>query len=144
MSNFLNLKYILSYLGLFPYFVIIFDNFYFHYFELNILNDFLIYYSLIIITFIGATNWDLEENLSIFKIIYGFIPSLFAAIIIFLNLYYYNKVYIFFILILAFILQLFFDYLYIYKSYKNIAIFYYLRLPLTFIITIIFLLKLFL
>ena len=73
MINSLSLKYFFSYLGLIPYIALTIDILYFNIFNKDILSNFLIYYSLIIIVFIGATNWSLEKNVSNFKIIYGFI-----------------------------------------------------------------------
>ncbi len=138
------LKYTFSYLGLVPYFILSIDKSVFHIVNIDILNNFLIYYSLLILVFIGATNWSLKENSSNFKIIYGFIPSFFATIIIFLNLYSYNQKLIFFAIILALFIQVFFDYLLIFKKNNYLKIFYFLRLPLTSVIILIFFFNIFL
>ncbi len=144
MINSLSLKYIFSYSGLIPYIFIIIDNFFLHIINIDILNNFLIYYSLIILVFIGAMNWSLEANSSNLRIIYGFIPSFFAIIIIFLNLYSYNQQYIFFSIILFLLLQVITDYFFLFKKTNYLNIFYFLRLPLTSIIIFLLYFNLFL
>tara|TARA_Y100001970_G_C14202225_1_gene841783 strand:- start:1076 stop:1426 length:351 start_codon:yes stop_codon:yes gene_type:complete len=115
-----------------------------HIINIDILNNFLIYYSLIILVFIGAMNWSLEANSSNLRIIYGFIPSFFAIIIIFLNLYSYNQQYIFFSIILFLLLQVITDYFFLFKKTNYLNIFYFLRLPLTSIIIFLLYFNLFL
>ena len=83
----LNLQYIISYLGLIPYFLILLDKYLFLQIEEEIVVNFIIYYTLIIIVFIGSINWNLEKNIPNHLIFYGFLPSFFAVIIIILNLY---------------------------------------------------------
>ena len=144
MINSLGLKYVFSYSGLIPYFFLTIDNFFFNIVNIDILNNFLIYYSLIILVFIGAMNWSLEENSSNLRIIYGLIPSCFAIIIIFLNLYSYNQLYIFFVIILVFLLQALADYFFLFKKTNYLNIFYFLRLPLTSVIIFVLFFNLFL
>ena len=144
MINSLSLKYFFSYLGLIPYIALTIDILYFNIFNKDILSNFLIYYSLIIIVFIGATNWSLEKNVSNIKIIYGFIPSCFATLIVILNLYTYSKHLVYFIIITLFFLQIIFDYLLIFKKNKKKKIFYFLRIPLSSVIILIFFINLFL
>ena len=128
MNKELNLQYLLSYLGILPLLFIILDKFFFHKIEDNILTNFSIYYSLMIFVFIGATNWNLEDNISVKKTLHGFFPSIFALILIILHLYSYN---IFILIIFFLMLQLFLDFLLVYKRKKNEFIFYKLRAPLT-------------
>lgn len=127
MNKKLNLQYLLSYLGIIPFFFIILDKYFFHEIEVNILINFSIYYSLIIFVFIGATNWNLEDNIHIKKTINGFFPSISSLILIILHLYSYD---IFILIVFLMIIQLFLDLLLIYKNKKEF-IFYKLRFPLT-------------
>ena len=94
------------------------------------MQDFLVYYSIIIFVFIGSTNWNLKEKISNKLIIYGFFPSLSSVVVILLNLYSYE---VFFFIMIIFIFQLFIDnFIYVKKSERKI--FFLLRIPLTFII----------
>ena len=126
----INFQFLLSYLGLFPFFVILFDKFFFKLLDYNIVNDFSIFYSIIIFVFIGAINWNLKKNISILIILLGFIPSLISVLIILMFLYSYEVINY---LIFLFIIQLIFDnFIYIEKNSR--VVFYQLRLPLTFTI----------
>ena len=126
----INLQFLLSYLGLFPFFVILFDKFFFKFFDFNIVNDFSIFYSIIIFVFIGAINWNFKKNISILIVLLGFIPSVVSVLIILMFLYSYEVINY---LIIVFIIQLIFDN-FIYTEQKSRIIFYQLRIPLTFII----------
>ena len=130
----INLQYVLSYLGLFPFFFIILNKYFFLTINEEIFKDFIIYYTIIISVFIGAINWDLEKKIKNLKIIYGFIPSLFAVIIIILNLYDYNFRFLILFLVLFLSAQLFIDYINVYLEKIDLKKIYLLRLPLTFII----------
>ena len=135
-----NLQYIISYLGLIPYSLIFLDK-YFFYIEEEIIFNFIVYYTLTIIVFIGSEKWNLQKKIPNHLIIYGFLPSLFAIFIIILNLYSYDISKLFLYLAIFLMTQLIFDYILIYaKSGKKYA-FYYVRLPLTLIITLFLLLK---
>ena len=126
----INFQFLLSYLGLFPFLVILFDKFFFKLLDYNIVNDFSIFYSIIIFVFIGAINWNLKKNISILIVILGFIPSLVSVLIILMFLYSYEVINY---LIFLFIIQLIFDnFIYIEKNSR--IIFYQLRIPLTFIV----------
>ena len=126
----INFQFLLSYLGLFPFFVILFDKFFFKLLDYNIVNDFSIFYSIIIFVFIGAINWNLKKNISILIVILGFIPSLVSVLIILMFLYSYEVINY---LIILFIIQLVFDN-FIYTEQNSRIIFYQLRIPLTFIV----------
>ena len=126
----INLQFLLSYLGLFPFLVILFDKFFFKLLNFNIVNDFSIFYSIIIFVFIGAINWNLKKNISILIVILGFIPSLVSVLIILMFLYSYEVINY---LIFLFIIQLVFDN-FIYTEQNSRIIFYQLRIPLTFIV----------
>ena len=133
MGKNLNLQYFISYLGFFPYLIIIIDKFFLHQIDINILDSFTVYYSIIILVFIGSINWNLNEQVSKKLILYGFFPSLFSVITVVLYLYNFN---IFFLLIFYFLLQLVLDYFIIYKRKGNRSAYYKVRLPLTSLIVI--------
>ena len=126
----INFQFLLSYLGLFPFLVILFDKFFFKLLDYNIVNDFSIFYSIIIFVFIGAINWNLKKNISILIVLLGFIPSLVSVLIILMFLYSYEVINY---LIFLFIIQLIFDN-FIYIEKNSSIIFYQLRIPLTFIV----------
>ena len=126
----INFQFLLSYLGLFPFLIILSDKFFFKYLEYNIVNDFSIFYSIIIFVFIGAINWNLKKNISILTILIGFMPSLASVIIILMFLYSYEVINY---LIILFIIQLILDN-FIYIEQNSRYVFYQLRIPLTFIV----------
>ena len=126
----INFQFLLSYLGLFPFLVILFDKFFFKLLDYNIVNDFSIFYSIIIFVFIGAINWNLKQNISILTILIGFIPSLASVLIIIMFLYSYEVINY---LIILFIIQLILDN-FIYIEQNSRYVFYQLRIPLTFIV----------
>ena len=126
----INLQFLLSYLGLSPFLVILFDKFFFKLLDYNIVNDFSIFYSIIIFVFIGAINWNLKKNISILTILIGFIPSLASVLIILMFLYSYEVINY---LIILFIIQLILDN-FIYIEQNSRYVFYQLRIPLTFIV----------
>ena len=124
----INFQFLLSYLGLFPFLVILLDKFFFKLLDYNIVNDFSIFYSIIIFVFIGAINWNLKKNISILIVLLGFIPSLVSVLIILMFLYSYEVINY---LIILFIIQLIFDN-FVYIEQNSRIIFYQLRIPLTF------------
>ena len=128
----INFQFVLSYLGLFPFLVILLDYFFFKILESNIVKDFFIFYSLVIFVFIGAVNWNLKENISLLIVFIGFMPSLASVLIIVFFLYSYEVINY---LIILFIIQLIFDN-FIYREKNDRLIFYKLRTPLTFIVII--------
>ncbi len=127
----LNIQYFLSYLGVVPYILVLTDKYFFLIFKEEIYLDFIIYYTLIIIVFIGSTNWDLRYAIKSNLVIYGFLPSLFSSIIILLNLYNFTILYIFYFLYVMIFLQLVFDYYLIYSDDISKKSFYYVRMPLS-------------
>ena len=126
----INLQFLLSYLGLSPFLIILFDKFFFKILNFNIVNDFSIFYSIIIFVFIGAINWNLKKNISILTILTGFMPSLASVLILLMFLYSYEVINY---LIILFIIQLILDN-FIYKEQTSRYVFYQLRIPLTFIV----------
>ena len=136
MSKKINFQFLISYFGLIPYVLIFLDKYYFLIVKEEALLNFVIYYSLIIIVFIGSINWNLKNNPPTHIVIYGFLPSLFAVIIIILSLLNINILIIFILIILLLLTQLFFDYIILFANETNKQAFYYLRLPLTVLIII--------
>ena len=126
----INLQFLLSYLGLSPFLVILFDKFFLKLLDFNIVNDFSIFYSIIIFVFIGAINWNFKKNISILTILIGFMPSLASVLIILMFLYSYEVINY---LIILFIIQLILDN-FIYIEQNSRYVFYQLRIPLTFIV----------
>ena len=136
MPKKINFQFLISYLGLIPYVLTFLDKYYFLIVEEEDLLNFVTYYSLIIIVFIGSINWNLKNNPPTHIVVYGFLPSLFAVIIIILSLLNINILIIFILIILLLLTQLFFDYIILFANETNKQAFYYLRLPLTVLIII--------
>ena len=128
----INYQFLLSYLGLFPFLTILLDKFFFKFLDYNIINDFSIFYSIIIFVFIGAVNWNLKKNISTLAIFVGFMPSLVSVLIIIMFLHSYQVINY---LIILFVIQLILDnFIYIEKNAR--IVFYQLRIPLTLTILI--------
>ena len=136
MPKKINFQFLISYLGLIPYVLTFLDKYYFLIIEEADLLNFITYYTLIIIVFIGSINWNLKNNPPTHIVVYGFLPSLFAVIIIILSLLNINILIIFILIILLLLTQLFFDYIILFANETNKKAFYSLRLPLTVLITI--------
>ena len=128
----INLQFVLSYLGLFPFLIILLNNFFFNILNTNIVKDFLIFYSIIIFVFIGAINWNLKKNVKIIIVLIGFMPSLFSVLILIMFLNSYEVINY---LIFLFIIQLIVD-SFIYREKNNRFVFFQLRIPLTLTIII--------
>ena len=128
----INLQFLISYLGIVPFLIAIADKFFFQYFNTNIVDDFIIIYSLIIFVFIGATNWDLKKIMPVKLVILGFLPSLIAVILLFMHLMLYE---VNLIVITFIILQLLIDN-FIYKKKFEREVYFKLRLPLTILIVL--------
>ena len=86
MSYKFNIQYLFSYLGLFPFIVIIINKYFLFQIKEETSDNFIIYYTIIILVFVGSTNWNLSSKIKNHIVLYGFLPSLFALIIIVLNL----------------------------------------------------------
>ena len=134
MSQKINFQFLISYLGLIPYVLTFLDKYYFLIVEEEYLLSFITYYSLIIIVFIGSINWNLKNNPPTHIVIYGFLPSLFAVMIIILSLLNIKILIIFILITLLLLTQLFFDYIILFANESNRQAFNYLRLPLTVLI----------
>ena len=132
----INIQFLISYFGLIPYVLTFLDKYYFLIVEEEDLLNFITYYTLIIIVFIGSINWNFKINPPTYIVIYGFLPSLFAVLIIILSLLNIDILIIFILIILLLLTQLFFDYIILFANETNKKVFYFLRLPLTALITI--------
>ena len=110
----INLQFVLSYLGFFPFLIILLDYFFFNILNINIVKDFIVFYSTIIFVFVGAVNWNLKKNVPPIIVFIGFIPSLVSVLIIIMFL---NSYEIINYLIVLFIIQLISDG-YIYRKKK--------------------------
>ncbi len=132
-----NIQFLISYLGLVPYFFLIIDKYFFFQIKEDFFDNFLIYYTLIIFVFIGSTNWNLDVKIKYHIAVYGFIPSLISVVIIILNLLEFSTFITIFLLIFLICSQLILDYFIIYSHRNNKKPYYLLRLPLTIIIVII-------
>ena len=133
----INLQYLISYLGTLPFIIVILDKFFLYQLDPYIMQDFIIYYSIIIFVFIGSINWNFKKKVPNYLIIYGFLPSVYSLILIILNLYLYNIKILILLSVILLITQLFFDFFLIFVNLKNKNFFYFLRLPLTILISLI-------
>ncbi len=133
----IDLQYLLSYFGLIPFLLIILDKYFFFQLKEEIINNFIIYYSLLILVFIGAINWNFESKVKNYMVIYGFFPSLFSTLIIILNLYKFNSSFLIILIVIFLFIQLFSDYMLLYLNNRNKNVFYFLRFPLSVIIIFI-------
>ena len=136
----INFQFLFSYLGLIPYVIVFLDKYYFFIIKEEVFLNFVTYYSLIIIVFIGSINWNLKNNPPTHIVVYGFLPSFFSVLIIILNLYNFNTLIIFILITLLLFTQLFFDYIILFSNEINKKAFFFLRLPLTILITLFLLL----
>ena len=84
----MNVKYFVSYLGLVPFILLIFDGYFLGMLDTIFIINLSIMMACIIFTFIGAYNWDFDKD-DTFLEIYGFIPSLISMIILLLILIFY-------------------------------------------------------
>ena len=132
MFNRINFQFLISYLGVVPFLIILFDKFFLFQLESNITKDFIIFYSLIIFVFIGALHWDFKNKLSPKLIFLSFIPSLLTILIILLFLYSYE---VFFFIITCYLIQLIAD-KFIYKEKTERMAYYKIRVPLTLLIVL--------
>ena len=118
----INLQFMISYLGLLPIILVFADFLFFKFFFSEFLKDFLIFYSLLIFTFIGAIRWNLEIKQKLMNILFSFVPSLISTFLILLTLLEYNKNNIIISIIFFLILQLFFDFFYISNKLEKIFV----------------------
>ena len=128
----INSQFLISYLGLVPFLIAIADKFFFNYLNTNIVDDFIIIYSLIIFVFIGAINWDLKKRIPIKLVIIGFLPSLIAVILLYMHLMLYEVS----LIVITFIILQFLIDNYFYKETSEREVYFKLRFPLTICIVV--------
>ena len=127
-------KSLISYFGVLPLLFIYIDIYKSHLFDVGLLKNFIIFYCLIIFTFIGAMRWDFNRKSYFLDVLCGFLPSLISSILIFFTLSGINHSLIYVYIILCFILQLIADYVYSQLKHKEKYFFLVVRLPVTLIV----------
>ena len=130
----MNIKYLVSYLGLLPFIYLNIDAYYIDLLDINFIQNLAILMSCIIFTFIGAYNWDFRVEFNLLEF-YGFVPSLLSMIILTMNILDVSKYYLISAMILFLLTQLLID---IFLSLRDIFPLKYLitlRVPITFILS---------
>ena len=142
MNN-IKLQSYIAYIGLIPALTVIFDLYFIGTLNEEIIRNFMIYYTIIIFTFIGAMIWDINVNGSVLITLYGTIPSLISFVLIVMNLIGFNYITIIQILITSLLLQLFFDsFVYLKSNVVGLRDFYYfVRFPVTLILSFLIILS---
>ena len=142
MNN-IKLQSYIAYIGIIPALTVILDLHFIGTLNEEIIRDFMIYYTIIIFTFIGAMIWDININGSILITLYGTIPSLISFVLIVMNLIGFNYITIIQILITSLLLQLFFDsFVYLKSNVAGLRDFYYfVRFPVTLILSFLIILS---
>ena len=142
MNN-IKLQSYIAYIGLIPALTVIFDLHFIGTLNEEIIRNFMIYYTIIIFTFIGAMIWDINVNGSMLITLYGTIPSLISFVLIVMNLIGFNYITIIQILITSLLLQLFFgSFVYLKSNVVGLRDFYYfVRFPVTLILSFLIILS---
>ena len=142
MNN-IKLQSYIAYIGIIPALTVILDLHFIGTLNEEIIRNFMIYYTIIIFTFIGAMIWDINVNGSILITLYGTIPSLISFVLIVMNLIGFNYITIIQILITSLLLQLFFDsFVYLKSNVAGLRDFYYfVRFPVTLILSFLIILS---
>tara|TARA_Y100000996_G_C22552895_1_gene654417 strand:+ start:856 stop:1284 length:429 start_codon:yes stop_codon:yes gene_type:complete len=142
MNN-IKLQSYIAYIGIVPALTVIIDFYFIGTLKSEIIRDFLVYYSIIIFTFIGAMTWDIRFDGSILTTLYGTTPSLISFVLIVMNLIDYDYSTIIRILIASLLLQLFFDgFIYLKPKTAGLRDFYYfVRFPVTLILSLLLILS---
>ena len=142
MNN-IKLQSYIAYIGLIPALTVIFDLHFIGTLNEEIIRNFMIYYTIIIFTFIGAMIWDINIKGSMLITLYGTIPSLISFVLIVMNLIGFNYITIVQILIASLLLQLFFDsFVYLKSNVAGLRDFYYfVRFPVTLILSFLIILS---
>ena len=141
--NYIKLQSYIAYIGIIPALTVIFDLHFIGTLNEEIIRNFMIYYTIIIFTFIGAMIWDININGSILITLYGTIPSLISFVLIVMNLIGFNYITIVQILVASLLLQLFFDsFVYLKSNVVGLRDFYYfVRFPVTLILSFLIILS---
>ena len=142
MNN-IKLQSYIAYIGLIPALTVIFDLHFIGTLNEEIIRNFMIYYTIIIFTFIGAMIWDINIKGSMLITLYGTIPSLVSFVLIVMNLIGFNYITIVQILVASLLLQLFFDsFVYLKSNVAGLRDFYYfVRFPVTLILSFLIILS---
>ena len=126
----MNVKYLVSYLGLLPFLCLIIDGYYLEILDVNFIWDLSLLMSCIIFTFIGAYNWNFVIDQPWIEF-YGFLPSLISMIILTLSLLGISKIILLMVVIVFLVTQLFFDLILSLKDIFPMRYFMTLRIPVT-------------
>lgn len=126
----MNVKYIVSYLGLLPFLCLIIDGYYLEILDVNFIWDLSLLMSCIIFTFIGAYNWNFVIDRPWLEF-YGFMPSLISMVILTLSLLGISKIILLMVVIVFLVTQLFFDLILSLKDIFPMRYFMTLRIPVT-------------
>ena len=126
----MNVKYLVSYLGLLPFLCLIIDGYYLEILDVNFIWDLSLLMSCIIFTFIGAYNWNFVIDRPWLEF-YGFIPSLISMVILTLSLLGISKIILLMVVIVFLVTQLFFDLILSLKDIFPMRYFMTLRIPVT-------------
>ena len=127
----------IAYLGLVPPFYAIIDLFFIEDIRVSMILDFMILYTLIIFTFVGAINWKITKDGSILMTIYGAIPSLLSFLIILAVLNDFEYLLISSSLIAFLFVQLLFDYIIYLQKLRPAFFIYSIRLPVTILLSLL-------
>ena len=126
----MNVKYLVSYLGLLPFLCLIIDGYYLEILDVNFIWDLSLLMSCIIFTFIGAYNWNFVIDRPWLEF-YGFMPSLISMIILTLSLLGISKIILLMVVIVFLVTQLIFDLILSLNDIFPIRYFVTLRIPVT-------------
>ena len=126
----MNVKYLVSYLGLLPFLFLIIDGYYLEILDVNFIWDLSLLMSCIIFTFIGAYNWNFVIDRPWLEF-YGFMPSLISMVILTLSLLGISKIILLMVVIVFLVTQLFFDLILSLKDIFPMRYFMTLRIPVT-------------
>ena len=126
----MNVKYLVSYLGLLPFLCLIIDGYYLEILDVNFIWDLSLLMSCIIFTFIGAYNWNFVIDRPWLEF-YGFLPSLISMIILTLSLLGISKIILLMVVIVFLVTQLIFDLILSLNDIFPIRYFLTLRIPVT-------------
>ena len=126
----MNVKYLVSYLGLLPFLCLIIDGYYLEILDVNFIWDLSLLMSCIIFTFIGAYNWNFVIDRPWLEF-YGFMPSFISMVILTLSLLGISKIILLIVVIVFLVTQLFFDLILSLKDIFPMRYFMTLRIPVT-------------
>ena len=126
----MNVKYLVSYLGLLPFLCLIIDGYYLEILDVNFIWDLSLLMSCIIFTFIGAYNWNFVIDRPWLEF-YGFMPSLISMVILTLSLLGISKIILLMVVIVFLVTQLLFDLILSVMDIFPMRYFMTLRIPVT-------------